>query len=209
MSKNELALKNRFRGYFPVIIDVETGGLEPRTDALLELAAISVQMDESGILRPHRHYHAHVKPFEKARLDPKALEFNGIDPHHPFRLAIDEKEVLQGLFDFVRAERKETDCKRAVLVGHNSWFDLAFMNEAIKRTKIKRNPFHAFTSFDTATMGALCYGQTVLSVACERADIPFDAKEAHSALYDARKTADLFCEIINRWKHIGGWPLDR
>ena len=43
--------------------------------------------------------------------------------------------------------------------------------------------------------------------ACETAGIEFNDREAHSAEYDTRKTAELFCDMVNRWKKLGGWPL--
>lgn len=199
-------LANRFRGFFPVIIDVETGGFNPQTDALLEIAAVTVQMDEHGDLQPADTKHFHVEPFEGANLDEAALEFTGIRPFHPLRLAVSEEEALKETFSFIRQAKKAADCPRAVLVGQNACFDLSFVNAAIARCKIKRNPLHGFTVFDTATLGALAYGQTTLPRALEAARIPFDQKEAHSARYDAQVTAALFCKIVNRWKDLGGWP---
>ena len=198
-------LAKRFRGYYPVVIDVETGGFNAEKDALLEIAAITLTMDEDGYLHPHETFHEHIKPFEGANLDPKALEFTGIDPYHPFRLAIEEKEALQHIFKAVRAAQKEADCQRSVLVGHNAAFDISFLNAAVKRCDIKRNPFHAFTTFDTATLSAVCLGQTVLARAVLAANLPFNQEDAHSALYDADRTAALFCYLVNRWQELGGW----
>ena len=92
-------------------------------------------------------------------------------------------------------------------MGQNSHFDHGFLNAASERNNLKRNPFHPFSSFDTATLSGLAYGQTVLARACEVADIEFDNNEAHSARYDAEKTAELFCKIVNKWKDLGGWPI--
>lgn len=192
-------ISKRFRGYLPVVIDVETGGLNPRTDALLEIAAIPIHMNEEHHVYFNEVWHEHVAPFEGAHLDPKALAFNQIDPHHPFRFAKSESETLQGLFDFLWPLLEETKCTKCILVGHNAFFDLGFLMAAHQRTKIKKNPFHSFTSLDTASLSALCLGHTVLSKACERAHIPYDGNEAHSAVYDARCTAELFCHIVNRW----------
>ncbi|MAZ43893.1 MAG: ribonuclease T [Legionellales bacterium] len=210
MSENEVnhnRLSKRFRGFFPVIVDVETAGFNHETDALLELAAVTVKMDENGICTPDKSCHFHIKPFEGANLDENALAFTGIRPFHPLRLAVDEQSALNDLFKFIRTEKNEANCPRAVLVGQNACFDLNFVNAAIHRTKIKRNPFHGFTVFDTATLSALAYGQTTLPRALEAAGIPYDNKEAHSAKYDAMVTAELFCAIVNRWKDLGGWPL--
>ncbi len=196
-------LNQRFRGYLPVVIDVETGGFNAKTDALLEIAAIVMDMDsQTGLLQSGETLHCHVVPFTGANLNPEALAFNGIDPHHPFRNAISEELALQNILKPIRKALKATKCNRAILVGHNPIFDLGFLNAAIERTGIKRNPFHPFSSFDTATLGGLAYGQTVLARVIAAAGIEWNHHEAHSALYDARKTAELFCTIVNTWQHF-------
>lgn len=198
-------IARRFRGFLPVIIDVETGGLNAQTDALLEIAAVIVRMDWQGHLRPAATLAHHVQAFPGARLDPASMAVNGIDPDHPFRFAVSENEALTDIFREVRRETRETGCKRAILVGHNAFFDLAFLNAAVARAKIKRNPFHPFSSFDTVSLAGLAYGQTVLARGLQAAGIPWNEHEAHSAIYDAERTAELFCQIVNRWKDMGGW----
>ncbi|NVK55118.1 MAG: ribonuclease T [Alteromonadaceae bacterium] len=200
-------LSQRFRGYFPVIIDVETAGFNAQTDALLEIAAVTLTMDGEGMLHPDETYHAHIDPFEGANLETAALEFNGIDPNCALRGAIAEEEAMKGLCKHVRKLQKAADCQRSVIVAHNATFDQSFVNAAIERCNIKRTPFHPFVSFDTTTLAGLAVGQTVLVKACQAAGVSFDQKEAHSALYDAQKTAELFCYIVNRYTSLGGWPL--
>lgn len=205
MSNHEI--KDRFRGFLPIVIDVETAGFNAKTDALLELAASILRMDENGELYIHETMSFLIKPFEGANLEKEALDFTGIDPFAPGREDLDEKEVLTQMFSKVRKELKSTGCKRAILVGHNSAFDHGFLNAAIERNEIKRNPFHPFSSFDTASLSGLAFGQTVLAKACQVAGIAFSNSQAHSAEYDTEKTAELFCEIVNRWKRLGGWSL--
>lgn len=193
----------RFRGFLPVVIDVETGGFDPRTDALLEIAAVLLDFDGDGALRPVETLAEHVLPFAGARLDPKALAFNGItDPWHPFRGAVEEGEALARLFRPIRRAVKASGCSRAILVGHNPQLDLGCVHAAAERAGVKRNPFHPFSSFDTATLAGLAYGQTVLARAASAAGLDWDATQAHSAIYDAEITAALFCAIVNRWD---GW----
>ena len=200
-------MKRRFRGFFPVIVDVETGGFNPNTDALLEVAAVTLKFDDQGNLHPDAEFHYNVDPFEGANIETAALEFTGIDPGNPLRFAVDEPTALRELFSAIRTAQKDAECQRSVLVGHNAAFDISFIQAAATRINAKRNPFHPFTCFDTATLSGLALGQTVLAKSCESAKIKFDSKEAHSALYDAKKTAELFCYIVNRWKKLGGWPL--
>lgn len=195
-------LAQRFRGFLPVVVDVETGGFNAKTDALLEIAAVLVKFDDQGKLGRNETIRYHVKPFEGANMDPASLAVNGIDPDHPLRPAIDERDALQRVFREVRRAIREANCTRAILVGHNSAFDLGFLNEAIDRSAIKRNPFHPFSSFDTATLCGVTFGQTVLSRAVKAAGLEFDEESAHSAAYDAEITADIFCEIVNRFQPI-------
>lgn len=193
-------LSKRFRDFLPVVVDVETGGVNPETDALLEIAAISIKMDNKGKIYPDKLYHYHVLPFAGARLDPVSLALNKIDPYHPFRFAVTEHEALLNLFQQIQRECANKRCQRAVLVGHNAWFDLAFINAAKLRCNIEYSPFHRFTSLDTATLSALVYGQTVLAKALKKAKIAYSKEAAHSAIYDTQCTAELFCKIVNDWK---------
>ena len=201
-------IARRFRGFYPVVVDVETGGFNARTDALLEIAAVTLSMDENGLLCLDKTFDFQVEPFEGANLEQAALDFTGIDPHHPFRNAQPEDYVLAELFRAIRQGVKAHGCTRAILVGHNAHFDHGFVQAAAERCDIKRNPFHPFSMFDTATLAGLAYGQTVLAKACKAADIPFDNAAAHSAAYDTEKTAELFCRIVNRWTALGGWTQD-
>ena len=195
-------MSDRFRGFLPVVVDVETGGFNSKTDALLEIAAVFVDFGDGGVLTRGQTVRFHVKPFEGANLEPASLAVNGIAPHHPLRPAIDEKDALQRVFREVRQAIRANGCSRAVLVGHNAAFDLNFLNEAIERSSIKRNPFHPFSCFDTATLCGVAFGQTVLSRAIAAAGFDWDESSAHSAAYDAEKTADLFCEIVNRFQPV-------
>lgn len=197
-------MKSRFRGFLPVVVDVETGGFNPATDALLEIAAVTLRIDEDGRWTLDATHSCHVQPFPGANLDPAALEFNGIDPDHPLRFALPEREALSKIFTPVRKAVKAAGCTRAVLVGHNPSFDLSFLNAAVERTGLKRNPFHPFSTFDTATLGGMAFGQTVLSRAVQAAGLEWDERDAHSAIYDAEQTAALFCRIVNLWdeRHV-------
>ncbi len=196
------SIANRFRGFLPVVVDVETGGFNSKTDALLEIAAVLLETEDDGTFRRGETHRYHVKPFEGANLEPASLAINGIDPDHPLRPAIEERDALQRVFREVRRAIRESDCTRAILVGHNAAFDLGFINEAVQRTAIKRNPFHSFSCFDTATLAGVAYGQTVLARAVQAAGLGWDENSAHSAAYDAEITADLFCDILNRFKPI-------
>jgi len=198
-------IADRFRGFLPVVVDVETGGFNSAKDALLEIAACILQMDDFGRLFVAETVAINVEPFEGANIEPKSLEITGINLESPLRMALPEKEALRQISQPVRKELRATSCQRAILVGHNSFFDLSFLNAAIERTDFKRSPFHPFSSFDTATLAGLAFGQTVLSRAVQAAGIDWNESEAHSAIYDTEKTAALFCGIVNRWKILTGF----
>lgn len=193
-------MARRFRGFLPVVVDVETAGFDSKTDALLEIAAVLLKIDEKGSMSRAKTIHCHVEPFPGANMNPEALAFNGIDPFHPFRLARMEKDALNDIFTPIKQAVKDHNCTRAILVGHNAFFDLGFLNEAAIRNGIKKNPFHPFSTFDTVTLGGLAYGQTVLARAAKAAGMNWSGDDAHSARYDAEQTAELFCMIVNKWR---------
>ncbi|MBU2570371.1 MAG: ribonuclease T [Gammaproteobacteria bacterium] len=208
MEKTITPLGSRFRGYLPVIIDIETGGFNPKKNPLLEIAAVIVELNKHGNLEVTERHACHIIPFQNSELDESALKFNKIDPYHPFRMAIQEKDALDKLFKPIKKAVKRNDCTRAILVGHNPAFDISFLNAAIQRTQIKRSPFHPFSTFDTATLGGLVYQQTVLAKIAAAAGLNWDSDQAHSALYDAEQTATLFCTIVNRWKKLESLESD-
>ena len=195
-------IAGRFRGFLPIVVDVETGGFDNRRDALLELAMVILRIDEKGELRRYRTYNWHIEPFPHANLDPKSLEVNGIKPFSPLRLAVPEEKAMEECFRIVRKEVKLNQCNRAILVGHNAPFDLGFIHSAAHRVDSKRNPFHPFSTLDTVTLGAVMYGQTVLARIAQAAGMGWDASQAHSAVYDVEKTADLFCHFVNTWRTL-------
>ena len=197
-------IASRFRGYLPVVVDVETAGFDAERHALLEVAIVTLAVGTDGRWGCEQTHHAHVEPFPGAELDADALKFNRIDPYHPFRFALSEREALEQLFRPVRRAVRAGGCTRAVLVGHNPSFDLGFVNAAARRSGVKRNPFHPFTTFDTATLGGLAFGQTVLARVVQAAGLAWDEREAHSAIYDAERTAELFCAVVNLWDERAG-----
>lgn len=207
MSDDQVKLMaRRFRGFYPVVIDVETGGFDDKKDALLDIAAVTLKIDENGKMTTNNEYQCHINPFEGANMDPASMEVNGIDPYHPFRVAIakDEETAVRELFRFIHKGMKPAKCKRAIMIGHNTTMDHNFIFSAAERNKIARNPFHPFSTFDTVSLAGLAYGQTVLSRAAQAAGLSWDSDEAHTALYDAKQTAELFCIIVNRWADTSG-----
>lgn len=201
-----MKISQRFRGFLPVVIDVETGGFDRKKDALLEVAAVFVNYNLQGKLEPVNTLHYHVKPFEGSNIDPESLKITGIDPFHPLRPALEEAKVAERLFGAIRDYQKQNECSRSILVGHNAQFDLGFINALAERTQYERNPFHPFSALDTVSLGALAYGQTVLARIAKQAGFEYDSQKAHGAKYDTELTADIFCRIINQWTETNGNP---
>ncbi|MBK4764934.1 MAG: ribonuclease T [Pantoea sp. Brub] len=200
------AINQRFRGFYPVVIDVETAGFNEQTDALLEIAAMTLKMDKEGWIHINETQHFNIEPFKGSILNSASLDFTGIDPSNPLRGAVSEYEALNSIFNMIRQGIKDTNCNQAIMVAHNATFDFKFVAAAAERVSLKDNPFHPFATFDTASLSGLVLGHTVLAKACKIAGIGFDTSNAHSALYDTEQTAILFCELVNRWKRLGGWP---
>lgn len=192
-------ISQRFRGFLPVVVDVETGGFDAKKDALLEVAAVLVNFDDKQRLVPMETIHYHVQPFKNANIDPESLKITGIDPFHPLRPALEEAKVAERFFAPIREYQKKQGCNRSILVGHNAQFDLGFVNALAERTKYDRNPFHPFSALDTVSLGALAYGQTVLARIAREAGLEYDSSKAHSAKYDTELTAEIFCKIVNTW----------
>jgi ribonuclease T len=201
-------LHKRFRGFLPVVVDIETGGVDPNKSAVLEVCIVLLTIDEQGFYHRAETHFEHILPFEGGELDPRSLAFNHIDPFQPLRFAVDETTALKNLFKPIHAALKKSRCQRAVLVGHNAWFDLLFLKQACRRTEITM-PFHRFTCFDTATLGGLLYGETVLAKVVHASGLSFNADEAHSAVYDAEITADLFCKMLNQWHKLATAELEK
>ncbi|MEN1959630.1 ribonuclease T [Luteimonas sp. MJ246] len=201
-------MSSRFRGYLPVVVDVETGGFDWNRHALLEIAVMPIDLDDQGRYVLGEGASAHVVPAPGTDIDPKSLQITGIDLDHPFRLAKQERDALDHVFAAVRTAVRKHGCQRAILVGHNAHFDLNFVNAAVARSEHKRNPFHPFSVFDTVTMAGLAYGQTVLARAVQAAGMEWNSDEAHSAVYDTERTAQLFCTIANAWGRHATSPPD-
>jgi len=191
-------LKNRFRKYLPGVVDIETGGFDPDINAILEIAITLIE-EEKGLLIPGETYRHHINPYEGSVVEKESLEFTKIKLDHPLRNAIEETEALNDLFKIINKAKNKYECSRAILVGHNAHFDKSFLDASVIRNKIKKTPFHKFSVIDTVSLGVLATGQTVLARICDELSIDYDNDEAHSAAYDTKVTAEVFCSIINKF----------
>ena len=189
-------LKNRFRKYLPVVVDIETGGFDPELNAILEIAITLIEENDNKFVVGETLRH-HIIPFKNSIIEKESLEFTKIKLDHPLRNAIDEKDAIKDIFKIINKVKNKYECSRAILVGHNAHFDNSFLDAAIKRNNIKRTPFHKFSVIDTVSLGVLATGQTVLARICDKLEIDYDNDQAHSAAYDTLVTAKVFCSIVN------------
>ncbi len=189
-------LKNRFRKYLPVVVDIETGGFDPEKNAILEIAITLIE-EENDKFYPGETFRYHINPFEGSIVEKESLDFTKIKLDHPLRNAVDELEALNDLFKIINRTKNKYECSRAILVGHNAHFDKSFLDASVIRNNIKKTPFHKFSVIDTVSLGVLATGQTVLARICEHLSVNYDNDEAHSAAYDTGVTAEVFCKIIN------------
>tara|TARA_B100001250_G_scaffold239862_1_gene206138 strand:+ start:6821 stop:7405 length:585 start_codon:yes stop_codon:yes gene_type:complete len=191
-------LKNRFRKYLPVVVDIETGGFDPELNAILEIAITLIEEQDNKFVVGETYRH-HINPFENSIIEKESLDFTKIKLDHPLRNAINEKDAIKDIFKIINKIKNKYECSRAILVGHNAHFDMSFLDAAIKRNNIKKTPFHKFSVIDTVSLGVLATGQTVLARICDQLGIDYDNDQAHSAAYDTLVTAKVFCAIFNSY----------
>ncbi len=191
-------LKNRFRKYLPVVVDIETGGFDPELNAILEIAITLIEEQDNKFVVGETYRH-HINPFENSIIEKESLDFTKIKLDHPLRNAIDEKDAIKDIFKIINKIKNKYECSRAILVGHNAHFDMSFLDAAVKRNNIKKTPFHKFSVIDTVSLGVLATGQTVLARICDQLGIDYDNDQAHSAAYDTLVTAKVFCAIFNSY----------
>ena len=194
-------LKDRFRKFLPVVVDLETGGFDAKKNAILEIAIQLIDVDNSKLILGDSHRY-HINPFNGLIVDKDALEFLKLDLNHPLRVAVEEELALKEIFKIINKQRSKYECSRAILVGHNAFFDHSFLLEACLRNNIKKSPFHPFSIIDTVSLGVLATKQTVLARICKELGIIYENKKAHSAAYDAMITAQVFCNIINDYDNL-------
>ncbi|SVB78166.1 uncharacterized protein METZ01_LOCUS231020 [marine metagenome] len=191
-------LKDRFRKFLPVVVDLETGGFNSKKNAILEIAIQLIDFkNDKLILGDSLRYH--IQPSSDLLVEQESLDFLKLDLNNPLRMPVNEGFALKELFKFINKQKKKYECTRAILVGHNAFFDHRFLFEACKRNNIKKSPFHPFSLIDTVSLGVLATRQTVLARICKELNIPYDDNEAHSATYDANVTAQVFCKIFNQY----------
>jgi len=108
-----------------IVLDVETTGLHPIGDRVIEIAAFRVA-GGNGRMRLQEEFVTLVNPGRP--LPPTIVHLTGITPEMVARAPRFE-EIVDELVAFLGPR---------VLVAHNARFDLAFLNAELQRTRHKR-----------------------------------------------------------------------
>ncbi len=104
-------MSRRFRGFLPVVIDVETGGFNSRTDALLEIAAVFIDIDASGTLSRGCHPQLPCAAVSGCATGPGLAERHRHRSLSSVAAALPEREAIQRIFREVRHQLKAYDCR--------------------------------------------------------------------------------------------------
>lgn len=190
-------MEERFDGYYPIVIDIETGGLDKNSHPILQIGAVALSFNKEGKMIPYSECKINLHPTRDTTCHPHSLAIHGINPYDLQRKAVAPALALTALCKFVRQAQRAHGCRRSLIVGHNVSFDAQFIHTYIEKYKVKRSPFHPFVNFDTTSIAGLLTGSTKLLEAVQRLGITYDSEQAHDALYDAYITAQLFCKSTN------------
>ena len=163
-----------------VAFDSETTGLSTETDAVVQLGAVRVL---NGRIVEGEVLDTYVDP---GRPIPPASTV----VHH-----VTDADVA-GAPDVATAGRAlHGFCRDAVLVAHNAPFDLAFLRRAEEETGVTWD----HPVLDTVLLSAIVFGTTevhTLDALCDRLGIAIPPELRHTALGDARVTAEALVKLI-------------
>jgi DNA polymerase-3 subunit epsilon len=159
--------------------DIETTGLDPRRDRIVEFGA--VKFDRQGVIV---RYSVLIDPGIPMPLE--AGRVNGITDD----MLAGHPPVEEVLPDFLRL------IKDTVIVAHNAPFDCGFVNENLARLhRAAAMPFPAMPNkiADTLLLARRFFaGRERYSLQSLASDLGIKAQAAHRALDDARLCMELF-----------------
>jgi len=170
----------RLRDLCFVVFDTETTGLSPETDAVVQLGAVRII---NGRVVEGETLNTYVNPGRS--IPPAATRIHQVT----------DADVADAPDFIVVGRRFHAFTRRAVLVAHNAPFDIAFLRRSEMRMGVEwDNPI-----LDTVLLSAIVFGVTEqhsLDALCERLDIPMPPDMRHTALGDARATAEALVKLI-------------
>lgn len=169
-----------------IIVDVETSGLDPEQHVVLEVAAIDLSDTGEGISFVPDHPNEWVR-----NADPVALSVNKYFERRVF------DEQLTNMETRVHLRQLSQMLEQATVAGSNPSFDVTFLRSLFAEHKV---PFprihHRLLDLSPYAAGALKLGTRLPGLArvCELLDV--DNTAPHTALGDARATADCLAALM-------------
>jgi DNA polymerase III epsilon subunit-like protein len=176
-----------------LIVDTETGGLDPEYHALVEVAVVdAVTGDEwCELIQPEKGLH----------FDPKAMEVHGITRERMKHVGLPEKEAMTDLALWVMLKGER------LLGGCSVSFDVGFLKAAFGRHRIGW-PF-SHRTIELRGVAWLAHAAGVIELPGKSGGgVRFDldailgsvglrrSRQAHGALEDARLTLEAFNALV-------------
>ena len=177
-----------------LFIDTETGGLDPLRHSLLSIGLVVWEnleiLDEKEIL---------INDGRLIATD-EALSINGIDLDDHAKHALDPASAIVELNSFVRLHYNAGEL--ITLAGHNVCFDISFLKHFLHDNNIQFGRLFSHRSIDTSSILYYLYLSGKLKVKAISSSEAFEhfgitVEGRHTALGDARATAQLFSLLIN------------
>jgi DNA polymerase III epsilon subunit-like protein len=172
-----------------LVVDTETGGLNPETDALLSVGLVDWC---DGAVRRQTEI---LVDAEGLRCDPKALAVNGIDldVHHAY--SVPRAYAAKQIQDFCRP------MGRPILAGHNVQFDIGFIRRLFTPETLRMTFSHRV--MDTLQVllflghaGLVPLEIAKLDQAMAHFGLTMPPSTRHTALGDALVTAELYTRLL-------------
>jgi len=167
-----------------VFIDIETTGLNPLLQEIIEIGCVTTTPELEVI----EEFELKIKPEQIENADRVALKINHYNP--------DDWKSADNLEKVMKIFSKKV--KNCIMVGHNVSFDAGFLEFAFNKTNLK-NTMH-YHKLDTVSIAwaklhkEMDFERFSLHELCARFDIK--NKQAHAALSDARATYELYKKLM-------------
>ncbi|MDP6944183.1 MAG: 3'-5' exonuclease [Myxococcota bacterium] len=158
------------------IVDVETTGLDPQNDRVIEIGVVHMLAGEvqdvySTLVNPQRE------------LPPEVTSITGIEA---------ESLTTAPTFGAI-AETLQSWLEGRVFVAYNLQFDRAFVQREFSRVEMTWNPTKCVDPLVFVRELQRSQGSKRLTAVCERLDIPLDS--AHRAAHDAEATGHVLYKL--------------
>ena len=174
------------------VTDLECTGLEPERHEIIQIARVVIDTLEKTII-PGLTTSEYILPTRWDQRDHAAMKVNGLTIKKLQAEGVSAKLALE---DFGRG----VDWNETVLAAWGADFETKFLQDAFRR--IDRVVPFTFKVIDVRSLGHLPRAKLGftdymgLGESCDYYGVPFDSGQAHDALYDTTKTAELALELL-------------